>query len=97
MTLENEIEGRNLPRETYEVVFEIAVAASSPEKAAAKVRDMLLDPGLPINCDVYAIKYCAEAEDWFPDRDSGWQARFDQGGVRPSKIVAWTTVKTAAE
>jgi hypothetical protein len=77
----------------YAVVFEIEVDASSPERAATIARDSLLNPNVSIHADVHEYKYYGPADDWFPERDEGWQADFDErGGVRPH-IFGWKTLR----
>jgi hypothetical protein len=70
------------------VVWEIELEAKSPEHAATIARDMMLDPDERMLLDVHPLAYHREAEDWFPDRTRGWQARFEKSGeVRPSDMV----------
>jgi hypothetical protein len=74
----------------FEVVLELEIRAETPEQAATIARDMMLDPCQPLLCDVHPFERIEEADDWFPDRKRGWQARFDKhGGVRPADMIAW--------
>ena len=46
-----------------------------------------------LNVDVHPVVFCKEADDYFPDHDRGWQARFDEPGVRPTEMIEWEKVK----
>ena len=74
----------------FEVVLELEIRAETPAQAATIARDMMLDPCQELLCDVHEYERVEEADDWFPDRKHGWQARFDKhGGVRPTDMIAW--------
>jgi hypothetical protein len=63
----------------YQVVLELEVMAKTPEQAATIARDIMLDPDSEFAVDVHKIVYVADADDWMPDTDHGWQERF--GGI----------------
>jgi hypothetical protein len=73
----------------YEVVLEIEVEASSPTHAATIARDMMLDSDTKLLMDVHRVVWCEAAEVAFPDRDQGWQARFENRDVRLSRMIEW--------
>ena len=77
----------------FEVVVEIDVTASSPERAATMVRDALIDPESDLFMRIHPYVWCDEADDEFPTEMHGWEARFENGGVRPSFVFEWQRLK----
>jgi hypothetical protein len=88
-----------LMRPSFEVVCRVEVSASTPEQAAASVRDMLLDPEAVVHFNVHQIEYAAEPDEFFPNREHGWYAGFNTHGsrsaspVRPSEYFGWEQLR----
>lgn len=80
----------------FEVTWSVDINASSPEHAAMTARDMMLDASEEVVLlDVRQYTYCEPADDYFPDLDHGWQARFEdtRDPVRPSRMIELITLK----
>lgn len=76
----------------YEVTIRIDVTASSPMHAATVARDMLLDPSTQFDADVHPIEWYEPADEYLPNYDHGWNARF-VGGVRPDHVFGFERLR----